>query len=141
MFPLHPRLTHFPIALLLVGTVFVLLSLRWWRDTLRRAGWVNLVLGWIALFPAIVTGLIDQSRAPDRPEVARTVNLHITGGIALAVIFGYALYELARDKAVLERQGYRRWTVVAALLAGVGLLVVTGELGGRLVYTLNVGRR
>ncbi len=136
--PIHPRLVHFPVALLIVGTGALLAS---WHPRARawaKFGWITLLIGWLALFPAIITGLIDQSRAPQEPAITQTLNQHITAGLSLVVVYGYALYEWMRHRG--ELAGSVRWRVTIALLLGLGLLVLTGELGGRLVYVWNVGR-
>ena len=132
--PLHPRFVHFPVALLFLGSFMLLLSLVWSRWNLRNLGWVNLLLGWLSLFPAIVTGLIDQTRLEPTPEVTSAVNQHITGGIALLVIYGYLLYTRLRQDDPLV--GQTRWLTVAGLVIGLGVLVLTGEIGGRLAYVL-----
>ena len=136
--PLHPRFVHFPIALLMVGSVVLVLSLHPRLRNIRDVGWLNLLLGWIALFPAIASGLIDQARAPTTEEVTRLINQHITGGIALVVIFGYALYEWLRRRDILDRP--ERWRVLVPLGLGIAVLVITAQWGGQLVYVFNVGR-
>jgi uncharacterized membrane protein len=99
-------------------------------------GRLTLVLGWLGVLAAIATGLIDQSRASDDGEVARTINLHITTGIALLVTLGLALYWPLRDRRFWSE---RRWLYVGLLLVVVGLVAVESWLGGKLVYQLGVG--
>ena len=132
--PLHPRLVHFPVALLLVGSLLLLVSLRWPRNALRQGGWLNLLLGWVALFPAILTGLADLGALPDTPTVEQVLNRHITGGIALLAIYGYVLYERLRTPHVLDTKA--RYRVGTLLLVGLVVLLITGDLGGQLAYEL-----
>ncbi len=138
LFPFHPRLVHFPIALGLVGVVFVAWGLPRNRPAWTTYGRTSLVLGWLGLLAAALTGLIDQSRAPDTPVVASTINLHITVGVGLIVIFGLALYWPLRDRKLLNDPG-KRWAYLALLLAGALLILVEAWLGGQLVYKLGVG--
>ncbi len=140
--PLHPRFVHFPIALLLVGVAFVAIGLlrpgiaeRW----LWAGRWL-IFLGWIGTIVAGITGLVDQSRAADTLAVRDTVNLHITVGIALLIVFGLALYWPLKQRD-LWRTGSQRWAYLAWLLLGALLVLVEGWLGGHLVYTLGVGVR
>jgi uncharacterized membrane protein len=142
LFPFHPRFVHFPIALALVGVLFVAVGLarangaeRW----LWAGRWL-VFLGWIGALVAGVTGLIDQSYAPDRPAVRDGINRHITAGIALVVVFGLALYWPLKDKRLLTNRS-RRWGYLALLLLGALLILVEGWLGGQLVYGLGVGIR
>ena len=148
LFPFHPRFVHFPIALSLVGVAFVAASFVR-REASERWFWAGrwlVFLGWIGALVAGVTGMIDQSRAPDLPAVRDTINMHITVGIALIIVFGLALYWPLKDKRLLSdgspgqgtRQG-ARWGYLALLLLGVGLVLLESWLGGQLVYKLGVG--
>jgi uncharacterized membrane protein len=140
LFPFHPRFVHFPIALSLVGVAFVAASLvrreadtRWFW-----AGRLLLFLGWIGALVAGITGMIDQSRAPDLPVVRDTINMHITVGIALIIVLGLALYWPLKDKK-LPSESAHRWGYLALLLLGAGLVLLESWLGGQLVYKLGVG--
>ena len=130
--PIHPRFVHFPIAFLFVGALALLYALLRREDRVARWGWVTLLIGWVMVMPAILTGLVDQSRGPQTPEWATTVNQHITGGIGVFVLFGYALYERLRAKRPLPE---RTWVLVLVLMLGLGVLIFTGEWGGRLAYS------
>lgn len=140
LFPFHPRFVHFPIALSLVGVAFVAVSfaVRDGRERWFWAGRVLVFLGWIGALIAGVTGMIDQSRAPDLPVVRDTINSHITVGIALIIVFGLALYWPLKDKKLLAERGHQ-WGYLALLLLGVGLILLESWLGGQLVYKLGVG--
>ena len=106
------------------------------------AGRLLIFLGWIGALVAGVTGVIDQSRAPDMPVVRDTINSHITAGIALIIVFGLALYWPLKDKKLLSEgasgRGHR-CGYLALLLLGVGLILLESWLGGQLVYKLGVG--
>jgi uncharacterized membrane protein len=140
LFPFHPRFVHFPIALSLVGVALVAVSFAR-RDESGRWFWAGrllLFLGWIGALVAGVTGVIDQSRAPDLPAVRDTINSHITVGIALIIVFGLALYWPLKDKKLLSERAHQ-WGYLALLLLGVGLILLESWLGGQLVYKLGVG--
>jgi uncharacterized membrane protein len=137
--PLHPRLVHFPIALLTTGSVLALVYLLGWRrPALPAAVWLMLFLGWLGVFPAVVSGLVDRNAAPADPAVLAVLNPHIAAGFGLLIVYGLLLYQRLRDPAVLDwpRQ---RVGLVALLLAGLALLLLEGWLGGKLVYDLGVG--
>jgi uncharacterized membrane protein len=138
LFPFHPRLVHFPIALCLVGAFFVAWGLLRQQERWTSYGRTSLVLGWFGLLAAALTGLIDQSRAPNTPVVTNTINLHITTGIGLIVIFGLALYWPLRNRKLWARPS-TRWAYVALLAAGAALILFEAWLGGQLVYHLGVG--
>ncbi len=138
LFPYHPRLVHFPIALGLVGVVFVAWGLLRARPTWTAYGRTSLLLGWLGVLAAALTGLIDQSRAPDTPAVRDTINLHISVGVALIVVFGLALYWPLRDRKLFAAS-QKRWAYLALLLVGAAFIVLEAWLGGQLVYKLGVG--
>ena len=140
LYPFHPRFVHFPIALSLVGVAFVAVSFARWeaRERWFWAGRLLVFLGWIGALVAGVSGMIDQSRAPDLPVVRDTINMHITVGIALIIVFGLALYWPLKDKKLLL-EGLHLWGYLALLLLGVGLVLLESWLGGQLVYKLGVG--
>lgn len=97
-----------------------------------------LLLGWLGIFPAVVSGLVDRNAAPDDPAVLAVMNPHVAAGFGLLIVYGLLLYEQLRDAAVLDQPRRRVW-LLALLLAGLALLTVEGWLGGRLVYDLGVG--
>lgn len=135
--PLHPMFVHFPIALYLLG-VLLTLGYLWRRtpDYERFAYWAFL-LAWVAVAVAALAGLIDLgSLAPDDPRRA-VINNHITSGVALLIINGLVLYFRFRWPDVLA--GSRRWVYLALMVTGIVAVVLTGWLGGKLVYTLKVG--
>ncbi len=141
LFPLHPRFVHFPIALLMTGSLLAIVYLLGWRrPALPTLIWGMLGLGWLALFPVVLTGLIDQNQAEVTAAAAPTLNQHIAAGFGLIIVYGLALYERLRAPAVLDDPRRRLW-LSALLGVGMLLIVVAGALGGELVFTHGLGRR
>ncbi len=137
--PLHPRFVHFPVALLITGSALALVYLLGWRrPALPVTAWIILLLGWLSVFPAVISGLVDRNAAPDDPAVLAALNPHIAAGFGLLIVYGLLLYERLRNPAVLD-QPQRRWWMIGLLLLGLALLAVEGWLGGKLVYELGVG--
>ena len=139
--PLHPRFVQFPVALLATGSVIALIYLLGWRRAaLPVVAWAMLFLGWLGIFPTILSGLIDRNRAPGDPAVVAALNPHIAAGFGLLIVYGWLLYERLRSPVVLD-QSRRRVLLLGLLLAGLVLLLVGGWSGGKLVYELGVGVR
>ena len=139
--PLHPRFVHFPVALLLVGSVLAVVYL------LRgpRPGWSALIwsligLGWVAVFLAILTGLVDRNAAAPDPAVTAVMNPHTALGFALLAVYGWLLYERLRAPALLD-QPRRRALILTLFVLGGALVLAEGWLGGKLVFELGVGVR
>ncbi len=162
---LHPSIVHFPIALLLLGSVVALGHLyglaRFAPYTdLRRTGWFLLAAGWLATLPALLSGLLTQSNVPPDAPYRQTLNWHTGTAIALALLYGLVLYRAwlfqgakarkarAAQRAagpnevgdLLDHPPARAWLSLA-LLGGMALIVATGFNGGQLVYewAVNVG--
>jgi uncharacterized membrane protein len=145
--PFHPRLVHFPIALSLVGAFFILAGRSLFTrprsspeaaERWQSYGRLSLVLGWLGVLAAGVSGLIDQSRAPDTVEVRQLINQHIGAGLALLVVLGLAIYWPIKNKTLMS-DPKQRWLYFALLILAAGLVVVEAWLGGKLAYGYGVG--
>ncbi len=137
--PFHPRVVHFPIALSIVGALFIVIGLLRRQERWTGYGQLSLLLGWVGVMVAVVTGLIDQASAPQDAAVAAVINQHITAGIALVIAVGLALYWPLRNKKLWSTPA--RWGYIALLLAIVALVLIEGWLGGKLVYQFGVGMK
>ena len=72
---LHPAIVHFPIALLLLGSAIALVHLYHLagldpRIDLRRTAWFLIGLGWVAIVPVVLSGLLAQSPLPPRRSLS-----------------------------------------------------------------------
>ena len=135
--PFHPRIVHFPIALSIVGALFIVVGLLRRQERWTGYGQITLLLGWLGIMAAVVSGLIDQAAAPQEAAVIAVINQHITVGIALVIAVGLALYWPLRNKRLWTSPA--RWGYVALLAAIVVLILIEGWLGGKLVYQFGVG--
>lgn len=157
---LHPAVVHFPIALLLLGSVCALVYLYGpRRSELLTLTWVPLFLGWLATGAAILTGLLAQSDLPPDPPYRSVLNWHIGSGMALAVVYAVLLYRwwlqrsraqtggkagsiprVPRSRELLDDASARGWVTIL-LLTGILLVIASGWNGGELVYTWGVNVR
>lgn len=125
MIYLHPATVHLPLALLLVGS---LIELRARPESPWRASAVHMLLiGWWGALAAALAGMLDAGLRWERTQaLLGWVNGHGLGGLAIVAV--YWRLTLGRRQPAATR---RRW-----LAAGIGLLLLTGWLGGHLVYGL-----
>jgi uncharacterized membrane protein len=103
-----------------------------------------MIVGWFGAAVAVLSGLIDALRQFSGPEAVRDpavlmwVNAHAAAGLAALFIFGRALLIRRRNPAILsDRQ--RRRGYLGLLSVGAALIVLSGWLGGRLVYQYKIG--
>jgi uncharacterized membrane protein len=128
--PIHPMLVAIPIGL----WIFSLLS-----DLVRVFGaagdnWRILALytlagGIAGALLAAIPGLIDLLSLP--APVKRTALIHMTINLAVVALYAVNLW--------LRLRGAEEATVVWLSVIGIGFLVISGWLGGKMVYEHGVG--
>jgi len=139
---IHPLLVHFPIALLYAAVAVDLAGCAWWcNKPARQAATLLYGLGAVGAIAAYLTGRA-ASQSVWLPGMAEPV-LKEHWDWALRTVWFFVTVTVVR--LVLLRPARREPTVslVAALalvgLVGIGLLLATGDRGGRLVYRHGVG--
>lgn len=137
----HPLLVHFPIAILILAFVFDILAFfvpeKWWNPTI-----VTLLYAAGAIFAAIAyfSGQAAENSIPIRPAAEKTLQSH--SELALYTLLFFAFYVTIRlaltwDKPLIKR-GLHTGLIIAAL-AGLCLLYLTADYGGKLVYGYGTG--
>ena len=135
---LHPALIHFPLALLLTGIGLTALHLRRPDPFIERSAYGALMLGWWGTVIGIVTGLIAAAvQWPFSATVLGWINWHAVTGFALLLSAGHAVLLRKRNPDLLQQPARRTYVLLLAITAL--LVIVTGWLGGELVYDLKVG--
>jgi uncharacterized membrane protein len=139
---IHPLLVHFPIALLCAAVAVDVVGCAFRRNKpLRQLATLLYVLGTGAAVAAYLTGRA-AAQTVWLPGMAQAV-LKQHWDWALRTVWFFAGVTVVR--LVLLRPSRREPSpaIVAALalagLVGIGLLVETGDRGGRLVYQHGVG--
>ncbi len=164
---IHAAIVHFPIALLICGSLAILGYIhRWPQVELRIVGWWLILSGWLTLLAAIISGIVAQGGLPPEAPYRRVLNWHTGSGLALAALYGALLYQgwrrairkgaakasgsdsaldflmaPGRQMAECASARKRRGLLTAQLLLGIGLVILSGWLGGQLVYEFGVGVR
>jgi uncharacterized membrane protein len=124
--PLHPMLVAFPLGL----WVFSLVSDIVWRlgasDAWILVAYYSMLGGTIGGIMAAVPGFIDYL-AITNPRVTPIATWHML--INFSLVFLYAINIVMRNRSGLDAL----WPFVLSIV-GNGLLVVSGWLGGEMVY-------
>jgi uncharacterized membrane protein len=132
---LHPMLVHFPIAFLMGGGVLLLWAS--WRPTEMRhrtaAGMLltGMVLGWLA---AAAGGLAYFTVPAHTEEGHILMYWHLGLGLAMLALFTWLSITRWRGRTT----GATKLQLTGAL-AGLVLLMLTGYVGGSIVYHHGAG--
>ncbi len=144
---IHPMLVHFPIALLFTGLIVRFIAL-WVRKKsslsfLLPASWMILGLGVLAAWVAIVAGELARDVVEPTLENLTILDEHshhayytaygFTMGLCLDLIRAY-LMRTSKKKVWLVRRGLAAFIWFFYLIS-LGNLLITGYLGGSLVYS------
>jgi uncharacterized membrane protein/nitrite reductase/ring-hydroxylating ferredoxin subunit len=137
--PIHPMLVHFPIGFLVLSFLLDLVSLAFPEvPNLVRGSFYAMLLGIITALLAAVPGFVDYSDIRRDHPGKVTATRHMILNLMVVAIYGINLW--IRSSALSDP----KISLPALLLSifGVGLLSVSGYLGGRLIYDegIAVGR-
>lgn len=135
---LHAMVVHFPIALLMVGFLFEVISFFFEKEFFRQAAFYLLLLGILSTVVSYLAGNAagegmeegSLNKAMELHEQAATISLWLT--IITALVYA-GIYFLKYNRSWLR--------IIAVLLfAGViSSIARTGYLGGQLVYKHGAG--
>ena len=137
--PLHPMLVHFPIGLFLLSLLLDLASLAFPSvPNLVRDSFYAMLLGVITTLIAAVPGVVDYTDIRSDHPAKRTATTHLTLNLIVVALYGINLG--VRSSSLVDPK--ISFGPLILSLVGVGLLSVSGYLGGRLVYDagISVGR-
>lgn len=129
---LHPAMVHFPIALLPLSVGADALGRITGSRVLSEVGRGTMPLAAAGAILAGLTGLIAQESARVREDAHPLLVTHRNLNVALITLTSF----LARRRAAHRRPGLG---YLAAGVGGVGFMVYTAYLGGRMVYEHGVG--
>lgn len=143
MTPIHPLTVHLPIGLLLGNALLTLIYLRRGDRAYEVSAYHCLWLGWIFLLPAVLSGTYEAVRhlvdpVNPRNDALAWINAHALVGVAVLIVYWQAWQARRRRPNILDETPARRGYLIRLGL-GAALLVVSGWLGGHLVYVLRVG--
>lgn len=134
--PLHPALVHFPIGLFILSLILELGS--YFADfstSLIRASYYAMAVALVAALLAAFAGFADWSDIRSDHPAKGMATTHMILNLTATGLFGINL---------LLRTGQPEATTPTALnlllsLVGVGIFLVSGYLGGKMVYDDGVG--
>lgn len=149
---LHPGISHFPIALLVMAPLVVLAAL---LSPARRRSLLGLALvcfagGTLAVYLSAATGDAAKELAPKTAEVTAAIETHESAGsavravsTALTLLLGALLYAPGRLRRPLAESTFRSLALLFLLLCFAAALPLynAAHSGGVLVHQLGVHAR
>jgi uncharacterized membrane protein len=135
--PIHPILVAFPVGLWTTS-----LAMDIWFYFQVNVTWLVIskfliAAGCIGALAAAVPGIIDWL-ANKEQQIKKVANWHARLNIIALVLFIINLY--FRTQAGGRLVGYRLIVPFLLSVVGVGLIAISGWLGGELVFRYGVGR-
>ncbi|NLD50201.1 MAG: hypothetical protein GX660_23945 [Clostridiaceae bacterium] len=137
----HPLSVHFPVAILFLGSLFILIG-----TIIKKNFWSNmskilLVIGTVGIWVTIYTGNLADSvvaRQICDPTVLETheANAYIAGWIFSIVSVIIILEYLG---ILIKIKNLLKIGLVVLSITGSGILIYTGHLGATLVYQQAAG--
>lgn len=130
LWEIHPMLVHFPIAFLLGAVALDLLALRWPHESVAQAARGLLLAGTALGWLAAAAGFLAFYTVPAHTEDAHALMFwHLGVGLAALAIFTWQAATRWKQGPIGPKTFQR---VVGC--CGAVLLLVTGGLGGWIVY-------
>jgi uncharacterized membrane protein len=130
---LHPLLVHFPIGLLVTGTLFELYGNFRGEKIVAKAGSFNIKLGFWCSIPVAVIGFFGLMSLELKDEFKPFVAKHLLFTFSTIIIFFCVI--------LLSRFRHKTWcNVLHHFLLMVGLFTIlnAGFYGGELVHRFNL---
>lgn len=134
--PLHPILNHFPIGLFVISLLFDIATLfGMGGNALVLAAFYTMALGVVMGILAAITGLADYVDIRADHPGRRNATLHMALNLAMLVLYALNLNLRNGDLAASSTP----ILPFVLSLVGVGIIGLSGYLGGQLVYDDGVG--
>lgn len=130
---LHPLLVHFPIGLLVSGTLLEIIGNFQKEETTRVAGWFNIRLGFWCAIPVMAVGFLGADSLQADKKLQYFLNAHIFYAFSTVALFALVL--------IIYRFLGKAWVNVLynfLLAAGLCLALTTGYFGGEMVHRYGV---
>lgn len=134
LYPIHPKLVHFPIALMVSAMGMQALGVSFKKDPWCKGAWLMFILAILSMPIVILSGLLEADRLHLHHPV---LNAHKLFAFLAAGISWVALPFLWR----MRHNGIRSFQIIfLILLISVSVLLgLAAHQGGRMVYEYGVG--
>ncbi|MFA3783309.1 DUF2231 domain-containing protein [Melioribacteraceae bacterium 4301-Me] len=131
---LHPMIVHFPIALLIIGFLFDVLSLFVKKDFFSNAGFYLLILGTVGVIAAYFSGDYAGDGITETGTLKQALEIHEEAAkLTLWIVITAAVFRIFLVSLKKYHKIYKGIFLILFLF-GVLSIFRTGFYGGQLVY-------
>ncbi|HEX5944256.1 MAG TPA: DUF2231 domain-containing protein [Anaerolineales bacterium] len=132
--PIHPMLIVFPLGLLATAVIFDLLYLIFGNRLLPTASYYMIAAGILGGLLAAIFGFIDWLALPNGSRAKNIGLWHGLGNVLIVGLFAVSWFLRGNNVDFLPDS-----VALTLSFAGTVLALITGWIGGELVYRLGVG--
>ncbi|MBF0504739.1 MAG: hypothetical protein HQL14_06510 [Candidatus Omnitrophica bacterium] len=134
LYPLHPKLVHFPIALIISAMGMQMLGVLFKKDSWCKGAWLMFILAVLSMPLVIFLGLLEVDRLHLHHPVLNAHKLFAFWSAGLSWIALPFLW-------FMRYKGIRNFQIIfLILLTTVSVLLgLTAHQGGKMVYEYGVG--
>jgi uncharacterized membrane protein/nitrite reductase/ring-hydroxylating ferredoxin subunit len=133
--PIHPMLVHFPIGLFVLSLLLDGASVLFAVPNIVRASYYAMLLAEITALVAAVPGFVDYTDIRGDHPAKRTATTHMILNLIAVGVYGI---NLGVRTSALNDPKVAPWPLMLSLV-GIGLISISGYLGGDLIYADGVG--
>ena len=134
LYPIHPKLVHFPIALVVSAMGMQGLGLILRKDFLRNGAWLMFILGVLSLSVVIWSGLVEADRLHLNHPVLTAHKQFAFAAMWLSLGFLPVLWIMRSKNNKIFQISFLISLVIISSLLGLA-----AHQGGRMVYEYGVG--
>ena len=131
--PVHPMLIVFPLGLLATAVIFDIIYLSGGNPAFASASFYMIAAGILGGLLAALFGFMDWLAIPSNSRAKSIGGWHGLGNVVIVALFAVS-WLLRRDNVNFVPGGL----ALTLSFLGVGLALITGWLGGELIYRLGV---
>lgn len=132
--PIHPVLVVFPLGLFVTAVVFDILYLSIGNLVFPSVSFYTIATGVVGGLLAAIFGFIDWLALPNNSRAKYIGGWHGIGNFVIVVMFAISWFLRGGNADFVPNS-----LALVLTFAGVAMALITGWIGGELVYRLGVG--
>jgi len=141
---LHPRIVHFPVAFLILYSVFEISGVILKKDFLNKAAYLTLIFGIITALMSVLTGNQAQEAAKlilSGKSIGISEALERHEEFATITLWYFTALFILRTYLLINKKFINKWKYLFIGLGLIGcyLIYSTGYYGGQLVFKHGIG--